>query len=300
VKPNFFIVGAPKCGTTALATYLKMHDDIFLSDPKEPHFFADDFPIYKQEIPDVKSYEKLFAAAALKNPSRIGEASVWYLYSKSAISNIKKYCPEAKIIVMLRKPSDVIASLHKQLLWTFDEDEVDLAEALKNMPLRMKGACIPKSCREPKFLQYFEVVKFGEQIERLFQIFPKEQIKVIFFDEFRRNTQMVYKETLEFLDVEYDGRDEFPIINERKRNKYAVVARFTHKPAPILVKFIAKLKNVLGIDRIGFMRFIQRLNSAPVSSETLSLKRFSFWQDLVSDVGKIERYTNKDLGEWKR
>jgi hypothetical protein len=98
MKPAFFIIGVPKCGTTALVSYLSEHPDIFMSEPKEPHFFADDFPHYKEFIPTVADYEKLFEDAALKSSARVGEASVWYLYFKSALKNIHAYRPDAKLI----------------------------------------------------------------------------------------------------------------------------------------------------------------------------------------------------------
>ena len=182
--PNFFIVGAPKSGTTALVSYLATHPDIFLSEPKEPHFFADDFPHYKDSFPDMGSYLELFNDASDSSMSCVGEASVWYLYSQTAIANIKKHNPTAKLIVMLRKPQDVIHSLHKQLLWTLDEDDDDLSSALEKMPARAEGHCLPKRCREAKFLLYKEVVKFGEQLERLYETFPREQVHVIFFEDF--------------------------------------------------------------------------------------------------------------------
>src|SRR5437667_5641216 len=102
--PNFFIVGAPRCGTTALYTYLRQHPDIFLPETKEPHYFNRDMNS-GGAIRDHKEYLSLFAGA--QGRARVGEASVYYLSSAYAAREISKVCPGAKIIVMLRNPVDV-------------------------------------------------------------------------------------------------------------------------------------------------------------------------------------------------
>ena len=231
MKPSYFIVGSPKCGTTALAEYLKVHDDIFVSTPKEPHYFADDFPHYKKELPDLASYEALFDTPDANKCKITGEASVWYLYSKCAISNIKAYQPDAKIIVMLRKPLEVVESLHRQMLWVLDEDDPSLESAWNKQADRSRGIGLPDKCREPAFLQYKNVVDYSVQLKRLYSVFPAEQIKIILFDDFKNNTLQVYKEVIEFLGFEYDGRKEFEKINERKQ-MFLLIQISTHKLKP--------------------------------------------------------------------
>ena len=107
--PNFFIVGAPKCGTTALCEYLKYHPNVFMSTPKEPHYFAEDFERYRH----VKTEDKYLALFGDCNDRHlmIGEASVFYLRSTRAVSLIRDFNPDAKIIVMLRNPVDMVYSL---------------------------------------------------------------------------------------------------------------------------------------------------------------------------------------------
>ena len=94
-KPNFFIVGAPKCGTTALWEYLRHHPQIFLPSVKEPHFFAGELrdanrgSWYREEL---EGYLDLFRKATPQQ-TRIGEASVWYLFAKGAIERILEFDP---------------------------------------------------------------------------------------------------------------------------------------------------------------------------------------------------------------
>ena len=293
--PNFFIVGAPKSGTTALVSYLATHPDIFISEPKEPHFFADDFPHYKDSFPDMGSYLELFNDASDSSMSCVGEASVWYLYSQTAIANIKKHNPTAKLIVMLRKPQDVIHSLHKQLLWTLDEDDEDLSSALEKMPARAEGHCLPKRCREPKFLLYKEVVKFGEQLERLYDTFPREQVHVIFFEDFVEDTAACYNRVLAFLSVNHDGRVDFEKVNERKESRFNFIARFTHRLPRWLVLATKYVKNIFGIKKLGLRERIIRLNNKSVEKNGDAI---AVYDDLALDLLKLMSLTGRDLSEW--
>jgi hypothetical protein len=111
-KPDFFIVGAPKSGTTAMYFYLKQHPEIFMPERKELHFFGSDF-FAPHFVRDLKEYLKFFEGA--DNKKRIGEASVWYLYSKRAAFEIKEFNPDADIIIMLRNPVDMMYSLRETL-----------------------------------------------------------------------------------------------------------------------------------------------------------------------------------------
>src|SRR5438034_3527344 len=108
--PGFFIVGAPKCGTTAMNDYLAGHPDIFMA-KKEIHYFGSDLEI-KQKKLSGEEYLDFFKEGEHKYI--VGESSVWYLYSKNAAAEIKAFSPGAKIIIMLRNPVDMLPSLHSQ------------------------------------------------------------------------------------------------------------------------------------------------------------------------------------------
>ena len=120
-KPNLFIVGAPKSGTTALYEYLKVHPEIFMSAYKEPHYFGSDLrgPRMEQFRGNDRKYLSLFAAAT--NEKWVGEASIWYLYSQRAAQEIKAYDPNAAIIIMLRNPLEMGYSMFYQSSYTGNE-----------------------------------------------------------------------------------------------------------------------------------------------------------------------------------
>ena len=127
VKPNFFIVGAPKCGTTALYRYLRLHPNIYMPAKKEPHFFAQDLGSYPA-IKTMDQYSALFAGAEPRHTG-IGEASVYYLRSTVAIPNIRAFNPEARLIAMFRNPVEMVHSFHSQLLYWSEESVTDFEAA---------------------------------------------------------------------------------------------------------------------------------------------------------------------------
>jgi len=208
-KPNFFIAGMPRSGTTSMYTYLKQHPDIFLSIYKEPNYFCKDLSQSGYNIQDEALYYSLFVHAGSKK--RIGEGSVWYLTSKTAASNIKQFSPSAKIIVMLRNPVEMIYSLHSLYLRTGNEDTADFEQALALQPDRMKGLHIPEACYFAEGLFYTEVAKYYEKIKRFVDMFGKENIHFVIFNDFAGNTAQSYKDVLEFLEVDANFPAEFDL-----------------------------------------------------------------------------------------
>jgi hypothetical protein len=82
-KPNFFIIGAPKCGTTALSEYLRQHPNIFFSLPKELCYFGKDYPSCARPFKSDRQYLKFFRKASCEHLA-IGEGSTRYLASKNS------------------------------------------------------------------------------------------------------------------------------------------------------------------------------------------------------------------------
>lgn len=296
-QPNFFIVGAPKCGTTALSEYLREHPNVYISDPKEPHYFTFDFEEYRV-TKTWTDYSALFDQCNSEQTA-IGEGSVFYLCSTVALEKIKEYDPQAKIIVMLRNPVDMIYSFHSQLVFTADEDEKDFEQAWRLQKIRQQGQKIPSQCREPFFLQYAEMGKLGKQIERLQTIFPPEQVKIILFEDFVKSTKNVYDQVIEFLSIPNDQRTEFIRINENKSHKMGVVGNFTAKPPALLTNVALKARDMLGIKELGVLDKIRSLNTKVAAREPLSdeLKE-EMIQEFAPDIEKLAQLINRDLSHW--
>jgi hypothetical protein len=297
LKPNFFIAGAPKCGTTALYEYLSPHPNIFMPRLKEPHFFSTDlgYPIVKT----LAEYTQLFAEASPQH-LRVGEASASYLCSTEAIPNLHEYNPEARIIAMFRNPVDMVYSLHAQLLYWSEETEADFETAWRLQERRRRGLDLPRICRDPFWLQYARVGQFGTQSERLLSTFPQDQVKLIFFDDFAASPEKIYGEVIEFLELPHDNRTDFPRFNEHKRAKLTWLRNFVRKPPPALRNAYRRLKRVVGEERIGVVkRHIVDLNTSRERRPPLSAEfRSELVETFRGQVALLSQLTGRDLSHW--
>ena len=288
-KPNFFILGAPKCGTTSLAAWLAEHPQIYLSPEKEPHFFNTD---HKRFLNLLESYEQLFAGATRQHVA-VGEASVWYLYSAEAVPNILAYNQRAKFIVMLRNPVDMAPSLHEELVFTGRENKADFAEAWRLQDARRQGHSLPRMVWEPKYVQYGELCKLGHQVARLFELVPREQVKLILLEDVARDPGAVYRSVLEFLEVPDDGRINFPVHNQAKTRRWPWLL-------PIAWA-ITSLKRTLGIDGgLGIWTRVDGQNriERPRAAVSLELRaELSAYFD--SDIELLQRLIGRDLSHWR-
>lgn len=293
--PNFFIIGAPKCGTTALSEYLRSNPSIFMSTPKEPHFFADDMKPYAC-CDNMDDYLGLFCNVK-ENQKIIGEASVLYMYSENAVKNIYKYNPKARIIIMIRNLVDFIYSYHNQLFINTDENVKNFETAWYLQKDRIKGNSIPKTCRIPKLLKYKEIMKFSSQIENVYRYFPKDQVHIIFMDDFKNNTKNAYKEVLDFLNVEYDNKTDFPVINE---NRFYRSQKLALLKKSSFMQSVRKIKEKLGLEKVEMMKWFYKLNIVKKKRNPLNK---DFRDELLSfaipEIEKLEKILDKDLSHWK-
>ncbi len=204
--PDFFILGHPKCGTTALYEMLRPHPQIFMPELKEPMFFATDLRLRFQPkasgpLPlTLAEYLPLFDAAA---PGQlVGEASSSYLISATAARGIAELRPEARLIAILREPASFLRSLHLQLLQNHIETEKSLRKALALEAERRQGRRIPRRSPRPQALLYSERVRYVEQLRRYRDLFADEQLLVLIYDDFRAENEATVRRVLRFLEVD--------------------------------------------------------------------------------------------------
>jgi hypothetical protein len=193
--PDFFIVGHPKSGTTALYKILRSHPQIYMPDLKETLFFARELHprLRSDRHPDtLEEYLQLFAGAGADQ--RLGEATPSYLRSRLAAGRISELQPDARIIAILREPASFIRSMHLELLKDHIETEKDLRKAMAH-ELRIRD--------EKPFLWYsIEAVEYAEQLRRYHAAFGEEQVLVLIYDDFRDDNEATVAKVLEFLGVD--------------------------------------------------------------------------------------------------
>jgi hypothetical protein len=297
-KPNFFIAGAPKCGTTALYEYLRPHPRVFMPELKEPHYFARDLGTYPR-IKTADAYAGLFAESTGEHLA-LGEASVYYLRSTVAIPGIREFNPDARLIAMFRNPVDMVYSLHSQLLHVSEETVEDFETAWRLQERRARGLDLPPAIRSPLLVQYAEVGRFGTQVQRVLSTFPAAQVKLLLFDDFAASPQRVYDEVIDFLGIPHDGRTEFPRINENKRSRVAWLRRFYRKPPPALRATIRSIKETVGGEGISALKKkIVALNTVRARRPPMSPKlRAELVETFRDEIALLGRLMNRDLSHW--
>jgi len=265
-KPNLFIVGAPKCGTTAWVEYLGSHPDIFFPERKEPSFFCPDL-LPDQRVQTLEDYLALFADAG--TASVAGEASPTYLRSEEAPGRIAKFDPQAKILIFLREQEEFLPSLHNQLVYNGEEPVADFETAWRLSGQRRRDE-VPASCNDLRLLDYKAAGRFSEQVERYFGHFPPEQILVFQFRDWVSRPRDAYLAILKFLGLSDDGRTDFPPVNEARRRRTNLFVKLVNAPPPGALRLAATLKRLTGASSLGVARKLREIGSRPGYSSGIS------------------------------
>jgi hypothetical protein len=288
-KPNLFIIGAPKCGTTSLAYWLSQHPEIYMSANKEPHFFSTD--IYLQNRISFYDYLKLFESASNKQ-KWLGEASARYLYSKKAVPSILGFTEKQKFIAIVRNPVDMVYSLHNHLIYLGSECIKNFKEAWRACEARKKGYLICKKCQDPNSLIYNEVAMLGEQIERFFEIVPARDRLVIIFDDLKERPAIVLKEIFNFLLIQRDININMGVKNRSMARRSELLNH--------CIRMAANIKQYAGIDKgLGILNYIVSINriekERPPLPQDLKNELKDYFKE---DVEKLSSILGKNLQHW--
>ena len=287
MKVDFFIVGAPKAGTTSLYYYLDEHHDICMSSDKEPNYFSgeelqkQDMYYGKSRVDTLDIYHSLFDK---HSESKIkGEASVSYLFYKNVPKKIKEYNPNAKIIIMLRNPSHRAFShylMDRRLGLVYDSFE-DIIEKKSNH----KNA-------ELFYQQYIEVGQYADQVSRYLEFFDRKNILFIEYEDFRKDIMNVMNRVYKFLNVELQGE----VNLNQKYNTYS-------RPKNNFIRFIYSfvslrntLTNFLPKKMIKAIRSVlfKRDKKPSLSDETKQKLKILFKED----INELSEILNKDFSCW--
>jgi hypothetical protein len=201
---------------------------------KEPNYFALDFREASDRYHNKKLYfpfrtrkQYLKLYGKWDDEKIAGEATATNLCSKVSAREIHRFNPRAKIIMMFREPVSFLYSYHSAAQFALGEHIKDFEEALLAENRRRKGRDLSKRVINPSWLFYTEFLKYAEQLERFLAYFDRKQIKIILFDDFKKDTPGIYRDLLSFLEVNRNFMPSFEIVNPNKQIRWPRLKKYT-------------------------------------------------------------------------
>ncbi|WP_230970775.1 sulfotransferase domain-containing protein [Nitrogeniibacter aestuarii] len=287
-KPNFFLVGAPKSGTTSLANWLEEHPEVCFSKVKEPDYFSTDF--VHRHGDSLNRYESYFDHATDRHIA-VGEGSTGYLRSFNAVPNILSYNSAARFIVCLRNPMEMAPSWHGQMCYVGYENVDDFSAAWRLNEARRSGLQVPALCPDPKHLCYDDVCRVGSQLERLAERVPSTQLLVLFQDDLRVRPAETLRRVLDFLEVDSRFDCSFTNANEARR-----VPKWVSHVSRVVVDSKRRLGITGGLGLVSLLnrKTAQKGKSMP-SADCMREMAAVF----ASEIDKVEHLTGRDLADWR-
>jgi len=187
--PNFIIIGAMRSGTTSLTHYLRSHPDVFMSTPKEPHFFDRN---YERGL---DSYKACFSGVA--GEKAIGEATQTYLYDEQAIVHMAETLPDVRLVAILRNPVDRAYSHYWQNR-SLDKENLEWMDAIDAESGRLASG---DSLTSHTF-SYVDRGMYVKGLKRVCNFFPRESLHVMLFEEMRDEPVGSFNGICRFLGVD--------------------------------------------------------------------------------------------------
>lgn len=281
--PNFLIIGTAKAGTTALYHYLQQHPDIFMSPVKEANFFAyegEDAPYHwlgpasRPQFPvtTLPEYEQLFTGG--EDAVARGEASPLYLESPSVPARIHQQLPRVRLVTSLRNPADRAFSGYL-------------------MHVRMGRAPGDIATAFPDSAHYVRVGFYFEKLQRFYEHFPREQMEILIFEEWRRNPSRALQDLYRFL-----GVDDTFVANASVRHNVGSYPRFR-----LLNTLLSRaaIRDRLEPITPGWLKDLARrlrernLGRTPEFPPEQRARLIRLYRD---DILKLQDLIGKDLSSW--
>lgn len=294
--PSFIVLGAGKSGTTSLRNYLKQHPDIFMAPRGEPSFFAHEGQTLDFKGPgddewnfvtDIETYTALFAGAEAYRAA--GEVSPRYLYYERASERIKHYVPEARLVAVLRHPVD---RAYSHFLMNRDrhcEPESDFRAALSKEQERTQlGWSWDWS--------YVGAGLYYKQLQRYYRLFPREQIKVFLYEDYKSRPEPFFRGLFRFLGVDPSF---FPNTDVKHRSaaspRSGSVHTLLHASYPL--KTITK-RLLSDAARQKIKTTVASWNAVRPDPVAPALKQELFVQHFADDCRRLASLIDRDLSHW--
>lgn len=303
--PTFFIIGAQKCGTTALYHFLNQHPDVFMSPVKEPNFFAFDgepvdfrdadgrySPIRDNSITDLPSYQALFSGRTRERA--VGEASPHYLYVSGTAKRIKDHIPDVKLIAILRDPVERAYSAYLHARLASREPVRDFEEALRREDDRIRS-------RHGYIYHYASMGFYYRQLLEYFDQFKRDQIKIYIHDDLEDDSLGFMRDIYSFIGVDSSFVPDMSLRHNasgiprsaslHKLLRYVSTRKGIYKYVPEFVR------SVLPTSTIHSMAMKVRgtnLHKPPIPPDG----RAYLVEMYREEVARLERLIDRDLSHW--
>lgn len=262
-------------------------------------YFCTDFPETRGVSTEADYLANCFGHCG-DSDEMVGEGSTLYFYSCEAIPNILKFSPDARFIVMLRNPVDMIYALHAQRILGLEEDVRDFELAWALCENRQSGLDIPKHCKDPRLVDYKALGKLGANMARISSQVPQGRLKVILFEDLALDARSIYRGVLEFLGVEDDGQSVFPHVNASKKVRSLLLHTISQKPPACAVRVLSRMKAMLGVERLGMLSRMRGWNVVHEPRQPLSIgMRKVLLEEYSEDIDRLALILNRDLSHWK-
>ncbi|MFI6512706.1 sulfotransferase family protein [Streptosporangium sp. NPDC050855] len=299
--PNFLTIGAPKAGTTALHSALARHPRLFMSPVKEPKFFLSDGPpptkggpgdaqTYREHVWRREDYEALFSEAP---PGTLtGESTPFYLYDRAAQRRIRETIPDARLIVVLRDPVERAHSNWTHL-WSAGLEPVgDVLRACAEEERRVRAGWAP-------FWHYLRLGRYGEQLEHLYTLFPREQVLVYRYRDLVDRPVDTLDRIFRFLGVESGVVTEVPRENVTAHPEPTRGHRMLSRALRVgaaMGRFLPDRVNVALTDPLERRLQDQARPRQPLTWD----QREKLIPYFTEDVALLQRVTGEDFSDWLR
>jgi len=271
-KPNLFLVGVSRGGTTSWNDYLKQHPDIFMSAEDMPNFFGEFKDAKGKYFNTEKRYLSLFKK--VKDEKFIGEFS--HLFgSLNAPNQVKKFNPDSKIIIILRSPIDnFIDSINA------GKGKYDVAGAVFR----------------------FRSLLYHDNLKRWINAFGRDNVHIMLYEDHVKNVKKEYKKVCDFLGIDNTFKPEFKNLNYSAAANYPFFMKiifYLWNKLPFIIKF--KIKNIFGENKKKIQKYYRKMaNSKEIKiimnryDKKVIQKAF-----FLKEIEKTEKLINRSLDIWK-
>ncbi len=291
--PNFFVVGAPRSGTTSLHRYLGEHPEVFMSPKKEPNYFV----FYGQQ-PDARGpvrwvndeavfrradYDALFRGSGAARA--VGEVSPRYLSHPECAARIRRDIPDARIIAILRQPADRAHASFVGLRRDGWEPCADFASAVRDQP-RRRAEGWDSGCLLDRGL-------YCEKLARYFAIFDRKMVHIALYDDLQSDAHALLRELFTFLEVDPDFEPDLKTIHNPSG---LIRSRWLGAAWRSSYRLRREARRVLPLTaRDAAYKWIQKSSQKPALDPDLRAEVTAYFHE---DILELQRLIDRDLSHW--